>query len=300
MSLMILGTVAIDNIKTTKEERKNLLGGSASYCAMSARLFTEVEIISVIGEDFPQEHIKTLEDKGIRLDSLTRLKGKTFQWDGEYSQDDWNNAKTLQTELGVLLEYVPEVKRNKEEITHLFLGNFDPGIQKKSLESINKEKTFIGMDTMNLWLDIKKSEVEELIKQVNLFILNDSEAKMLTNENNLIQAIKKINKMGPEIVIIKKGENGVLALYEGELTSYCAYPIEEVIDPTGAGDTFAGAIMGIIHKENKINQEILKKSLKYATIMSSFNVQGFGMNKIKDLNKELIDERLNKYMKYIK
>lgn len=298
MSLITLGTVAIDNIKTPTGMHQNLLGGSASHFSMSARLFTKVHLVSVVGEDFPQKYMQFLRKKGVDLTSVLEREGKTFSWTGEYLKGDFNHAITLSTELGVLLNYYPQVSFDHHHLPYVFLANFDPDSQANFLHLMKNPK-FVGMDTMNLWIANKVKSVKKLMKKVDLFVANDGEAKALSGETNLIQAAKALRKMGPGIIVIKKGENGVLVYTDRYMFAYPSFPVDKVLDPTGAGDTFAGGLMGYIAKENKVTESVMRKAAIYATTLASFNVEAFGMAKTAPLTLSKVHVRLNQFKKFI-
>ncbi len=299
MSLICFGTVALDNIKTPSGVKENLLGGSASHFAMSARLFTKVYLASIIGTDFPKRHINFFKTKGVDISSITINPGKTFAWKGEYDKNDFNTAITLATELGVLENYVPEVKEEHRNISDVFLANFDPDNQVQFL-CLMKNPKFVGMDTMNLWINIKKNSVLKLMKKVDLFVANDGEARAITGETNLIKAAKALRKMGPKLIVVKKGEHGVLFYCDNFMFSFPAYPVEKVVDPTGAGDTFAGGLMGYLSKVGKINEKVLREATIYATTLSSYNVEGFGVAKTAPLTKSEVNKRMKILVKFIK
>ncbi|WP_457571847.1 PfkB family carbohydrate kinase [Desulfovulcanus sp.] len=299
MSLVVMGTVALDSLKTPYGLKKDLLGGSAAHFSMSARHFTNVHLCAVIGEDFPKKHISFLKNKNINTDSLLIKKGKTFRWSGEYKPHDLNTAVTLNTTLGVIVESTPTVNARQKNIDNVFLANYDPDIQLEFLNSLNSPK-FVGMDTMNLWINIKKKSVAKLMKKVHLVIVNDAEARDFTGQKNLLKAAKSLLCHGPKMVIIKKGEHGGIFYSKNHLFALPAYPLEEVIDPTGAGDTFAGGVMGYLAKSKKINSKTLIKALSYATIFSSFNVQGFGMDKTKNLTLAKVNERIKIFREFFR
>ncbi|MCK5083055.1 MAG: bifunctional hydroxymethylpyrimidine kinase/phosphomethylpyrimidine kinase [Candidatus Omnitrophica bacterium] len=298
MSLITLGTVALDNIKAGSGDRRELMGGSAAHFSMSARLFTDVHLVSVVGEDFPSRHIQLLRRKGVNLDSLTREKGKTFQWHGEYKKGDYNTAITHSTELGVLSDYNPKVTRYQMSIPNVFLANLGPDVQLKFLKLMRNPK-FVGLDSMNLWINMMRQDVLKVMKKVDLFVLNDGEAGMLTGESNLIKAAKRLRKMGPRLVVIKKGEHGVLFYCDRFMFAFPAYPVDRVVDPTGAGDTFAGGLMGYLSKTNKVTEAALRKAVIYATTLASFNVEGFGVAKTSPLTMTQVNARMNKLRKFI-
>jgi len=298
MSLMVLGTVALDNIKTGSGLKKDLLGGSACHFAMSAHLFTKVHMVGIIGHDFPKRHLNFLEQKGIDLTSVIAADGKSFRWTGEYVKGDYNNAITLATELGVLLNYVPQIAAHQKNIPNLFLANIDPDVQMKLLKLMERPQ-LIGLDSMNLWIHNKRSSLLKLMNKVDLFVANDKEARDLTGEHNLIKAAKALHKLGPKYVVVKKGEHGVLFYCPQFMFSFPAYPVERVIDPTGAGDTFAGGLMGYLTKTRRLDLKNLKKALLYATTMASFNVEGFGMNVMSKLSMAKVNKRMNELIRFV-
>jgi len=291
MSLIVLGTVALDHVKTPSGAKKDMLGGSAAHCSMSARLFTNVHLIAVVGQDFPDKHLFFLKRKGIDLTSLKIGEGKTFRWQGEYKKEDLNTALTLATELGVLQDYVPSIAEHQKHIPNVFLANIDPDLQMKLL-SVLKKPQLIGLDSMNLWIQHKSASLRRLMKRVHLFVANDAEARALTGEGNLIKAAKRLAQMGPKMVVVKKGEHGVLFYSKNLMFSFPAYPVDRVVDPTGAGDTFAGALMGYLSKVKKVDEKSLRKALLYATALASFNVEGFGMAKTASLTMADVERRL--------
>ena len=298
MDLIVLGTVALDNIQTASGLKKNLLGGSAAHFSMSASLFSKVHIASVIGDDFPVKHRSFLEQKGINTRSLLSQPGPSFAWTGEYREGDYNNAITVKTELGVLLNYKPFVADEQKNIPYVFLANFDPELQMAFLRQMNKP-TFVGLDTMNLWIHNQKKAVTKLMKKVHLFVVNDGEACAISGETNIIKAAKKLRRMGPAYVVVKKGEHGVLFYCDQFMFSYSAYPVEKVIDPTGAGDTFAGGLMGYLSKTSRITEKVMSKAVIYATTLASFNVEGFGMAKTAPLTMNHVNQRMRRYCKFI-
>ncbi len=298
MSLLVLGTVALDNVRTPSGFKKDMLGGSAAHFSMSARFFTEVNLVAVIGKDFPRKHIDFLRRKGIKLTSLAEGEGKTFRWDGEYKKEDMNTALTLATELGVLASFNPSVADHERHLPNIFLANIDPDVQIGLLKLMRAPK-LIGLDSMNLWINHKRKSLVNLMKQVDLFVANDAEARALTGETNLIQAAKCLRKMGPKLIVIKKGEHGVLFYSDQFRFSFPAYPVEKVVDPTGAGDTFAGGLMGYLSKVGKINATNLKTAVIYGTTMASFNVEGFGVDKTAKLTMPQVNKRMKELLKFI-
>lgn len=298
MSLLAFGTIALDDIKTDSGFKKDLIGGSATHFSMSSRLFTNVYLAGVIGEDFPKRHINLLKSKGVDLSSVTTIEGKTFHWQGEYKKGDFNKAITLNTELGVLMTYSPVINEKQKNIENIFLANYDPDVQMEFLKLLSNKK-FVGLDSMNIWIQHKKPSLLKLIKQVDLFVLNDGEATMLTGETNVVKAAKALRKLGPKLIVIKKGEHGVILYSDQFMFGYPAFPVENVIDPTGAGDTFAGGLMGYLSKVKKINEKTLRTAVQYATICASFNVEGFSLAKTSKLTMADVNKRLAVFKKFI-
>lgn len=299
MSLVVMGTVALDTIKTPHGFKRNLLGGSATHFAMSSRLFTKVHLAAVIGKDFPKRHLLFLKKKGIDLTSLSEENGCTFRWEGEYKCDDLNTACTLNTALGVISSCIPRLHNTQKNLRNVFLANYDPDIQHKFLRMM-KNPQFIGMDTMNLWIHTKRPALCRLFKKVHILMVNDTEAKELTHEVNLLKAAKCLESYGPKMVIIKKGEHGGLFYSNNLIFALPAYPLEVVIDPTGAGDTFAGAVMGYLAKSNKINKRKLTRAISYATVLSSFNVEGFGLERTAQLDHATVEKRMRIFRSFFR
>lgn len=295
MSLIVLGTVALDTVKTQHGARERILGGSASHFALSARLFTDVHIAGVVGRDFPPEYCELFRRKGINTDSLIKDDGDTFHWEGEYGQDT-NVAITKSTRLGVLASFKPAVTAGQKKIKYVFLANVDPEVQAEMIGLMPAPK-LIGLDSMNFWINNKKSALLKVMRKVGLFVANDAEAKSLTGESNLIAASKELLKLGPKMAIIKKGEHGVI--FRSPTMIFClpAFPVEMVVDPTGAGDTFAGAFMGYLADKERVSKEVIFNALCYATVMSSFNVEGFAHERTKDLKLNEVERRLRQFRK---
>lgn len=297
MSIVVLGTVALDTVKTPFGRRKQMLGGSAVHFAMAARLFANVNLVAIVGEDFPKKYMDFLHRKGIILTSLIKGSGKTFSWQGEY-RGDLNTALTLNTELGVLSAFRPKVSEDQRNIKYIFLANVDPDIQSHLLGHM-RSPHLVALDSMNYWIKHKKKSLLCLLKKVDMYVANDQEARSLSGENNLIKAAKYLYCRGPKMVLIKKGEHGVLFYTDKFIFSLPAYPTDKVVDPTGAGDTFAGGLMGYLTKVKRVNEHSLKKAVAYGTIAASFNVESFGLEKTAKLTLRDLEERLNKFRKCV-
>ncbi len=295
-SLVVVGTVAIDSVTTPFGSKDRVFGGSASYFSYAASLFTEVALVGVVGRDFPDEYENILKERNIDLSHLLKTEGKTFSWKGSY-EGDMNAAKTLETHLNALESFDPKIKFENPG-PFVFLANIDPALQLKVIDQIQKPRLkFLASDTMNFWIQSKKEALLEVLGRVDCLVLNDGEARMLTGEPNLVTAGKKIREMGPGYVIIKKGEHGVLMVSEHGCSPLPAYPLESVFDPTGAGDTFAGGLMGYLASVKKVDFSEIKKAIAYGTIVASFTVEDFGLDALRKINRNDIEERLDLFKK---
>ncbi len=295
MSIIVLGTAALDTVTTPSGRRREMLGGSAVHFSMGASFFTKVNLVAIVGRDFPKKHIEFLRRKGVVLTSLVIGDGKTFRWEGEY-RGDLNTALTLSTELGVLSVFRPVISQHQRAIENIFLANVDPDIQSHLLSKMHSPR-LVGLDSMNYWIHHKKKSLLKLLRKVHIYVANDAEARSLSGETNLISAAKTLRKMGAPIVVVKKGEHGVLVYCDDFIFCLPAYPVERINDPTGAGDTFAGGFMGYLTRVKKINDQSVKKAITYGTIMASFNVEGFGLERSSQITKKDVEMRLKHFKK---
>ncbi len=295
MSIVVLGTVALDTVKTPFGVKKRMLGGSAVHFALAARLFTEVNLVAIVGTDFPAKHIDFLRRKGINLSSLIRVEGETFKWVGQY-QGDLNTAVTLKTELGVLAQFRPALTKAQTRIRYVFLANVDPDLQKELL-SQTRSPRLVALDSMNYWIMHKRRALLRVLKNVDIYVANDQEARSLTQESNLVKAAKSLRSLGPEIILIKKGEHGVFFYSDKFIFLIPAYPTEKVVDPTGAGDTFAGGFMGYLAKAGRLNAAHLKRAIAYGSVAASFNVEDFGSRRTAQLTMGDLERRLVNFKK---
>jgi sugar/nucleoside kinase (ribokinase family) len=300
LGILIVGSIALDSIETPYGKIENSLGGSSTFISLAAGYFTApIKIVGVIGGDFPKEHIHLLEGHNVDLEGLQIIKeGKTFRWSGRY-HTDLNNRDTLDTQLNVFQHFDPIIPEKYKNSRYLCLGNIDPVLQKRVLERINRPKLVI-CDTMNFWIERKNAELKETLKLVDVVILNDSEAKLLANETNLITAAKSILKMGPKCVIVKKGEHGAILVTESTTFSAPAYPLENIYDPTGAGDTFAGGFIGWIAKTDDISDENLKRAVVYGSTLASFCCEKFGVEALTSLTYLQIKDRYREFVELSK
>jgi sugar/nucleoside kinase (ribokinase family) len=295
MSLLVVGSLAIDTIETPFGKVENVLGGSATYISIAAGYFvTPVRLVGVVGGDFSKDYIKILEERDIDLEGLQIIKdGKTFRWGGRYHYD-LNVRDTLYTDLNVFEFFNPIIPDSYKKTTYVCLGNIDPVLQSRVLQQIDKPRLVIG-DTMNFWIKRKRDDLLKTLKSIDVIIVNESEARELTNEPNLIRAGKEIIRMGPRVVVIKKGEHGALLITASTIFSAPAYPLENIYDPTGAGDTFAGGFIGWISKTDDISDENLKRAVIYGSALASFCVERFSIDRFKDLTYFDITERFREF-----
>jgi len=284
LSILIVGSVGLDTVETPFDKVEDALGGSATYLSLASSYFTgPINFVGVVGEDFSDDHIKLLEDHNVDLEGLQVVKGgKTFRWGGKYHYD-LNNRDTIFTDLNVFENFDPQIPERYKKSSHVVLGNIQPELQLKVLDQLENPK-FVVCDTMNLWIDIAKEKLLEVLKRVDVLIINDSEARLLTKEPNLIKAASMIRDMGPKFLIIKKGEHGALLFGEDTVFSAPAYPMENINDPTGAGDTFAGGFAGYIHKTSDFSFENMKRAVVYGSTMASFCVEKFSTKGLENLS----------------
>ena len=296
---LIVGTVAFDEIETPKESSGKILGGAATYIGLSSALFdSRASIISVVGGDFDQKHLDLLRSKGLNTDSIEIIsKGKTFYWKGKYHKD-WNKRDTLNTQLNVLADFNPVVSTPDSNSEIIVLGNLHPAVQNTVLNQIISKNKCIILDTMNFWMDNSLEELLKVIEKANIIIINDEEALQLSGKDTLFNAADEILKMGPEHVVIKKGEHGAMLFTKEEFFTIPAYPVKQVKDPTGAGDTFAGGFAGYLSQNNDLDFETLKLAVVHGTVMASFCVEGFGTSQMETLNKKTFQNRLKEFKKY--
>jgi sugar/nucleoside kinase (ribokinase family) len=297
MSLLTVGSVAFDAIETPYGKTDKIIGGAGTFIALASSYFEKNQnIISVVGDDFPKETLNDLNSRGIDTKGLQVKEGeKTFFWSGKY-HNDMNSRDTLITELNVLENFDPIVPEEYQDSEYLMLGNLSPLVQSTVIERLNKRPKLIAMDTMNFWMDIAMGDLEKTISMVDLLIINDEEARQLSGEYSLVKAARLIRGMGPKILIIKKGEHGALLFVKDEVFYAPALPLEEVFDPTGAGDTFAGGFMGYISSTNDLSFENLKRAVIYGSAMASFCVEKFGTERLLDLKKEEILSRIERFV----
>ncbi|MBC5834947.1 sugar kinase [Flavobacterium sp. F372] len=294
--LVIVGTVAFDAIETPFGKTDKILGGAATYIGLSASFFNvDSAIVSVVGEDFPQEHLDLLTERNINIEGIEIVKGgKTFFWSGKY-HNDMNSRDTLATELNVLADFNPVVPQAYKDAAVVMLGNLHPIVQSSVLDQMTTKPKLVVLDTMNFWMDCALPELLEVIKRVDVITINDEEARQLSGEYSLVKAAAKIHTMGPKYVVIKKGEHGALIFHNKDVFFAPALPLEEVFDPTGAGDTFAGGFSGYIAQTEDVSFESMKNAIIHGSNLASFCVEKFGTERMVDLNKEDVYARLQQF-----
>jgi len=301
MSVLVVGTVAFDAIETPFGKTDKIVGGAATYICLASSFFTQkINLVSVVGEDFPNEAIQMLKNRSVDTRGLQIKVGeKTFFWSGKY-HNDMNTRDTLETQLNVLENFDPIVPKEFQESEFLMLGNLMPSVQKKVLDQIKKRPKLVVLDTMNFWMDLFMDDLKDALKEVDVLTINDEEARQLSGEYSLVKAAKVILAIGPKYLIIKKGEHGALLFNNEEVFFAPALPLEEVFDPTGAGDCFAGGFIGYLAKTNDISFENMKRAVINGSAMASFCVEKFGTQKLIEINKNDVDVRINEFINLVK
>lgn len=296
LNLVTLGTIALDSIKTPFGRAKNVLGGSGVYFSIAANFFTDCGILGIVGKDFPDKYMKILESTDIDLSGIEYSDGKTFRWSGSYEYD-MNRAHTLNTELNVLETFNPKIPEKYKNCKCLFLANIDPEIQIEVLKKIKPKYSFC--DTMNFWIEHKKEELLDILGRVDMVIINEGEAREICNTANLIKAGRSLLDMGVKKLVIKKGEHGALFFSKDTFFSGSAYPLENIVDPTGAGDSFAGGTVGYLAKNGSIDDNTIKRGMVYGSVMASYVIESFSIDKLQNLTKDKIQERYNKFKEIV-
>ncbi len=293
MSIVVVGSVAFDTVQTPFGRAEAIVGGSATYFSLAASQFTEVNVVAVVGEDFGERELAVFAGKQIDLGGLERAPGKTFRWGGEYSYD-LNSRETLFTELNVFETFQPKLPPSYRQTDILFLGNIHPSIQLQVLEQVESRR-LVAIDTMNLWIETTPAELRAVLKRVDIVLINDSEARELAGEFNLMKAARAIQAMGPRLLVIKRGENGVLLFNEEHVFVAPAYPLETVFDPTGAGDTFAGGLLGYLAQGQALDDEGLRRAIVFGSALGSFCVEDFGTRRLEKLTKDEVIDRYRRF-----
>ncbi|NOZ68040.1 MAG: sugar kinase [Deferribacteres bacterium] len=293
MSLLVVGSVAFDSVKTPFGEVHEVLGGSATYFSTAASYFTEVSIVAVVGTDFPEKHLMFLKSRRIDIEGIEKKEGKTFRWKGEYGYE-LNEARTLDTQLNVFQSFRPRLPDSYRDKKIVFLANIDPDLQREVLSQV-KEPALVACDTMNFWIEGKRDSLLETLKLVDILLINDGEARELSGEPNLVKAANIILSYGPRTLIIKRGEYGALMFTHKKIFAAPAYPLESVFDPTGAGDCFAGGFMGYLSNTMNFEESNIRKAIIFGSVMASYNVEAFSLDRIKSLDYSEIESRYREF-----
>lgn len=297
MSIVVVGSVAYDTVETSSGRRDDALGGAATFFSVAARFFAPVSMVGVVGEDFKPEHQRMLTDRGIDVRGLERRDGKTFHWHGRYHAD-MNKRDTVSLALNVFEGFNPTLLPDQQRCDYLFLANISPELQYRVLSQVQSPK-LVAADTMDFWIQNARPHLTRLLERLDLLTVNDDEARMLTGEHNLVKAGRAILQMGPKSVLVKRGEYGVLQFSNEGMFAVPAYPLEDVVDPTGAGDTFAGAMMGFIARHGRVTESSLRTAVVYGSVLGSFVVERFSLERLFDLTWEEIDGRYRKFINLI-
>jgi sugar/nucleoside kinase (ribokinase family) len=289
MSILVVGTVAFDSIETPFGSAERILGGSASYFALGASFFAPVRIVGVIGRDFPQEYLDLFTQRNIDLEGVKKESGDTFHWRGRY-HEDINVRDTLELHLNVLAGFVPDLPEPYRDAEYVFLGNIDPLMQLEVLNQIRRMRLVV-CDTMDHWIRENPDGLRQVLKRIEMLVINDSEARLLSGQSNIVRAAREILKMGPKVVLIKRGEYGVLQFSDSSIFATPAYPLEEVFDPTGAGDSFAGGFLGQLARSGELTQQGIRRAIVYGSVVASFTVEDFGVKRLSSVTLRDIEER---------
>jgi sugar/nucleoside kinase (ribokinase family) len=293
MSVLVVGSVAFDSVKTPFGQVEEVLGGSGTYFSTSASFFTDVKMVAVVGEDFPAEHLDFLRSRKIDLEGLKTAQGRTFRWKGSYDYD-LNEAHTLETHLNVFESFQPDLPQGYREAEYVFLANIDPELQLEVLNQVKNPK-LVACDTMNFWIGGKREALLKTLRHVDILLINEGETRQLAEEPNLVKAARLILDMGPKTLVVKRGEYGVIMFSEHSIFSAPAYPLESVFDPTGAGDTFAGGFMGYLVATRNLSESNMRQAIVFGSAMASFVVEDFSLGRMKKLEYGEIEERFRKF-----
>jgi sugar/nucleoside kinase (ribokinase family) len=296
--LLVVGSVALDSVRTPFGKADDVLGGAATFFSYSASFFTRVRLVAVVGADFPKAHLDLLARRGVDLSGLQVTDGPTFRWVGEYGYD-LNEAKTLDTRLGVFADFRPALPESFRRTPFLFLANIDPELQLDVLRKVERPR-LVALDTMNFWIQGKREALRRVLAEVDALLVNDAEARMLTEEPNLVKAARKILSYGPRIVVIKRGEYGALMVHEGRFFFVPAFPLDAVYDPTGAGDTFAGGFMGSLARAGRLDEAALRRAIVYGAVMASFTVEDFSLDRLRRLTDQEVEDRFKTFQEMMR
>lgn len=293
MDILVIGSVAFDSVETPFGRGDDVLGGSATYFSTSASFFTGVQLVAVVGDDFPEEPRNFLLSRGVNLDGLQQRPGQTFRWKGRYGYD-LNEAHTLETHLNVFETFHPELPEHYRKAEYVFLANIDPELQLEVLRQVERPR-LVACDTMNFWIEGKRDALVKTLAHVDILVINEGEVRQLAQEPNLVKASRAVLALGPKTLVVKRGEYGVLVFSEHSIFSAPAYPLEEVFDPTGAGDTFAGGFMGYLAATNNLTEASIRKATVFGSVMASFTVEDFSLNRLRSLTWDEVQDRFQRF-----
>jgi sugar/nucleoside kinase (ribokinase family) len=296
--LLVVGSVALDSVTTPFGKVTEVLGGSATYFSYSASFFTTVRLVATVGEDFPDEHVALLRERGVDVAGLQRSRGRTFRWVGEYGYD-LNEAKTIDTQLNVFADFRPTLASALRRTPFLFLANIAPALQLEVLQQIERPQ-LVALDTMNFWIQGRRDDLQRVLAEVDVLLINESEARQLAGEPNLIKAARAILGMGPRTVVVKRGEYGALMVGDGQFFFVPAYPLESVFDPTGAGDTFAGGFMGCLAARGAVDPPSVRRAIVYGSVMASFTVEDFSLRRLTRLTPGEVEQRYAAFQELVR
>lgn len=291
--LVVVGSVALDTVEVPSGRRERVLGGSASYFSTAASYFTRPQLVAVVGEDFPTEHVELLRRRGVDLEGLERRAGRTFFWEGRYSTN-LNLRTTLETQLNVFADFEPRLPETFRDAEFVFLGNIQPRLQLDVLGQVRRPR-LVAMDTMNLWIDTARVDLVKVLERTDVLVINDEEARQLAEEHNLPRAARAIRALGPRAVIVKRGDSGALLFHESGVFAAPAFPLDEVVDPTGAGDSFAGGFMGYLARVGDLGPAAVRVAMIYGSVMASFCVEAFSLDRLRALGPKEINERFRAF-----
>jgi sugar/nucleoside kinase (ribokinase family) len=293
MALLVVGSVALDSLETPFGVREDVLGGSATYFSTAASFFAPVRVVAVVGEDFPEAHVEFLRGRGVDLAGLERRPGRTFRWAGRY-EFDLNQAHTLDTQLNVFADFRPELPEGFRDSSHVFLGNIDPELQLRVLDQVRAPR-IVAADTMNFWIASRRAALLEVLRRVDLLFVNDAEARQLAGEHNIVKAARAILSLGPSAVVVKRGEYGALFFAGSDVFASSAYPLAELFDPTGAGDSFAGGFMGYLARSGSLEPSAMRRAMVVGSVLASFAVERFSLDRLRDLEPGEIRARYSEF-----
>ena len=295
MFILVVGSVAYDSVETRAGNRDEALGGSATYFSLASSYSGPVSMIAVVGEDFRSEHLDLFKAHGIDISGIEDGSGRTFRWKGVYDAVDLNSRETLDTQLNVFADFSPKLSMEQRQAPYLFLANIDPGLQMEVLDQMKSQPKLVGLDTMNFWIEGKHNELNHVIESIDVLFMDENEARSFAREANLVRAAKHILSLGPDAVVIKRGEHGVLLFNGDSIFSVPAFPLEEVVDPTGAGDSFAGGFMGYLAATGDLSQEGFRRATVLGSVMGSFTVESFSTDRLCSLTRHEIEGRFRAF-----